>query len=303
MSRERLSRAEHDLFARHPARIVRALERGDLDFYGYAIVAFFVDKLAGPYSDGEVAYTLNQLADALKWPPTREWLRDRLHRLRTAGWIDFDDIVPGQRRPWVFRLGRAAIDGDEEVRNALSSASPPTGPPSDLQVKEAPDLEVTSNRASAAVLRNPLPDGGSEPMRPPSGLSAEKRGRRETDSSSLCFEESRAASQRAREPRRPQSEPFGYDLQVALRGALSSGGNAGTEEVAAPGGAGASAHGPRPPRVVVSEFDGSFLWSGEPREGEHGVLADVAALMAAGVIEEVPDARRAHGIDPDAEEL
>lgn len=157
---------------------MRALERGDLDFYGYAIVAFFVDKLAGPNSDGEVAYTLNQLADALKWPLTREWLRDRLHRLRTAGWIDFDDIVPGQRRPWVFRLGRAAIDGEEEVRNALASASPPTGPSSDLQVREAPDLEVTSNRASAAVPRNPLVDGGSAPMRPPSVLSAEKRGRK-----------------------------------------------------------------------------------------------------------------------------
>ena len=235
MNRERVSRAQHDLFTRHSTRIVRALERGDLDFYSYALVAFFVDKLERPGSDDDVSYTLDQLSQAIGWPRTREWLRDRLHHLRDLGWIDFDDIVPGQQRPWVFRLSGAAIDGEECMRNALSSTSPPTGPPSNLQAREATDLEVTSNRASAAVPRNRLADGGSEPMRPPSGRSAEKRGRRETDSSSLRFEESHTASQKAREPRRPQSKPFGYDRQAALRRALGAEAKAGIEgEASAP---------------------------------------------------------------------
>jgi hypothetical protein len=97
-------------------------------------------------------------------------------------------------------------------------------------------------------------------------------------------------------------EPFGYDPQVTLHIALGAEANAGTEgEATAPAPGGASVNGARPPRVVVSEFDGSFLWSGEPQEGERGVLADLDALMTAGVIEEVPDPPRAHGLDVDAE--
>jgi hypothetical protein len=110
----RIAPAREDWYSRHPHRIVAAFERGDLDLYGFAVLSFFVQRIATPLCpNGEVAYTLDGLAEALRWQQDvgqgTEQLRRVLHALREGEWLDFD-VRPGQRKPWVYRLGRAAID-------------------------------------------------------------------------------------------------------------------------------------------------------------------------------------------------
>ena len=114
MSRERLPRAETDLFSRHSERIARALELRALDFLSYGALSFLVDKITLPGRSGEVLYTLDELARALAWPQEGETLRRRLHGLRDAGWITFDDPRRGPKAPWIFRLSGADVDGERD---------------------------------------------------------------------------------------------------------------------------------------------------------------------------------------------
>jgi hypothetical protein len=167
MRRERIQRAENDSFSRHPERTVRALELHELDFYAYGLLKFFVDKIALPGRNGEILYTLDQLAQALRWPLSHEWLRRRLHDLRDQGWIEFDDLKAGQRRPWVFRLARTAIDGEIDR------------PPTDLQLETPSELELTSNSSAGPRLSSPPPARPSERSRPPTAETSREEKRRE----------------------------------------------------------------------------------------------------------------------------
>lgn len=125
VSRERLARAESDLFSRHPLRIIRALKTGELDPHGYLLLKFLVDEIGAPGRSGETIVTLEELARLIGWPHSLEWLRQKLHWLRDAGWIDFDEPRRTRHAAWTFRLKGAAIDGETQ----RTSNSPPTTDP------------------------------------------------------------------------------------------------------------------------------------------------------------------------------
>jgi hypothetical protein len=110
MSRERLPRAEDDLWSRHPERIVKALQTGELDYHEYAVLSFLVDLIAIPGRNGEAIFTLGRLDEALGWPLGNEWLRQKLQDLRRKGWIDYAEPRRGPGAAWVFRLSGGAID-------------------------------------------------------------------------------------------------------------------------------------------------------------------------------------------------
>jgi hypothetical protein len=152
----RIPLAREDFYTRHPHRLQAAHKRGDLDFYEAGILSFLVDEIDLGRT-GDVSYTLSGLVEALAWPLTPESLRLKLHRLRAEGWIDFDDVTPGQRRPWTFRLARAAIDGETSSE-----------PPNDLQTETPSDLEVTSKEPMLEEAETPLTESDSSTTRPPS---------------------------------------------------------------------------------------------------------------------------------------
>jgi hypothetical protein len=119
VSRKRIPRAETDLYSRHSERIARALELATIDYDTYAVLSFLIDKIDLPGRNGELLCTLEEFARQIAWPHTIEPLRRRLHGLRDAGAIDFDDPRRGPGAPWVFRLSGAAVDGewDESLLN------------------------------------------------------------------------------------------------------------------------------------------------------------------------------------------
>jgi hypothetical protein len=152
VSRQRLPRAENDLYSRHSQRIARALQVGELDYHGYAILSFLVDVIDLPGRDGEAVFTLSGLAEALGWPLGNEWLRQTLHELRRQRWIDFDEPRRGPRAAWIFRLSGAALDAE---RNES---------PTDFQPETPAELETNSKRHLETEAANPQPDSFSDAL-------------------------------------------------------------------------------------------------------------------------------------------
>jgi hypothetical protein len=155
VSRGRLPRAEKDLYSRHPLRIVRALKTGELDPHGYLAIKFLVDEIEAPGRSRETIVTLEELARLIGWPHSLEWLRKKLHGLRDAGWIDFDEPRRARNAAWTFRLKGAAIDG--EIHE----------PPTVLQLQTASELEVTSNYVLEETPAVPLSERVSKSYTPP----------------------------------------------------------------------------------------------------------------------------------------
>lgn len=274
MSRERrIPRARDDYYSRHPLRVCEALERADLDFNGYALVSFFVDRIDAKILSGgtnEVALTLEALAETITWPLGREALRQKLHELRRAGWIDFDDLKQGQRRPWVFRLGRAAIDGESEPIHDR--------PRADLQAETPVELEVSSNESQSDPAANPHGERDSVRPRPP------------TD------ERPRAELSRAEREAAPNGDSVdGEGTQVEthddrLIAAIAESrhrDDALAELHSKIDRARLAAERNGEPPVRVERADGGLLvWTPEePFEGEQGIVADAQALVDAGIAE------------------
>jgi hypothetical protein len=150
VSRDRRIERAREHFSRHPYRLLDAFERGDLDFHEWGLVSFFVAKIERARLTGEpeVAYTLAGLAEALRWERVAggEQLRRVLHDLRDDAWIEFDDPRRGPKAPWVFRLGRAAIDGE-------SGEFPPS-----LHSEDPSPVEIDSTAAWPPVPVTPHPE-------------------------------------------------------------------------------------------------------------------------------------------------
>jgi hypothetical protein len=136
-------------------RIVRALKTGELDPLDYLVIKFLVDEIEAPGRNSEAIYTLEELARMIGWRHTIEWLRKKVHALQAADWIDFDEPTRARNAVWVFRLKRAAIDGETSE------------PPSNLQPGTPSELEVTSNNPGAEDAANPQPESASEVSEPP----------------------------------------------------------------------------------------------------------------------------------------
>jgi hypothetical protein len=159
VSRQRLPRAEKDLYSRHSQRIVRARQVGELDFYAYAVLSFFVDLIDLPGRDGEVIFTLEALTGALEWPLATESLRQKLHGLRRQGWIEFESPRRGPGAAWIFRLSGAAIDAEREEF------------PISFQPETPSQLEINSNHKRPGQVSSPQPDSVSGPLEFPNDPS------------------------------------------------------------------------------------------------------------------------------------
>jgi hypothetical protein len=166
MSRGRLPRAEKDLYSRHPLRIVRALKTGELDPLGYLLIKFLVDETEAPGRSGETIVTLEELARLIGWSHSHEYLRQKLHGLREAGWIDFDEPRRARNAAWTFRLKGAAIDGETHE------------PPTVLQLQTPSELEVTSNYVLEETPAVPLSERVSESYAPPTAFPPRAEQRR-----------------------------------------------------------------------------------------------------------------------------
>jgi hypothetical protein len=176
MTRKKLPLAENDLYARHPLRIIRALKTGELEPLGYLILKFLVDEIEAPGRGAEAIYTLEELGRLIGWSRSDEWLRQKLHALKDAHWIDFDEPRSGPNAAWIFRLKRAAIDGEG------------TGSPTNLQLQTPSELEINSNSAETEAPSNLQPEGVSDPIESPTRPSLEKS-RAESEIENLCSKE------------------------------------------------------------------------------------------------------------------
>lgn len=251
MSREKLRRAEKDFYARHPERIARALELRGLDFLSYGVLSFLVDKIDLPGRSGEALYTLEELARALCWPLKTEPLRRRLHGLRDAGWIEFENPRRGPEAPWIFRLSGAEVDAERD--ESLVSFDP-----SFLPVRALRE-ETISTQAQDAGGENPQPKRASEDDEFPPRARVEQS-RAETEIENRCSEETKldhvVVKTTRPEPDFPElldqlePNPFHQNGDLTVR--------------------------------VEQADDGSLVWSGEPLDGEGGVLTDLQALADAG---------------------
>jgi hypothetical protein len=251
VTREKLPRAEKDLYARHSERIVRALELRRLDFLSYGVLSFLVDKIGAPGRNGEALYTLDELARALAWPLKSEPLRRRLHGLKDAGWITFENPRRGPEAPWIFRLSGAAIDGERDESLASFDPSFLAGRP----VRE----ETVSAQADRVEDPNPQPENVSEPSEFPRRARAEQS-RAESETENLCSEGTKlhgVAKTTAADPDRSGGDPVLAALERERNGG--------------------------PPVHVEQADDGSLVWTGEPQEGEQGVVEDCQALVNAGL--------------------
>lgn len=247
MTREKLPRAKEDLFARHALRIVRALKTGELDPLGYLILKFLVDEIEAPGRGAEAIYTLEELGRLIGWPRSDEWLRQKLHALRDSRWIDFDEPRPGPNAAWIFRLKRAAIDGE--------GAESPTN----LQLRTPSELEINSNSAETEKPSNMQPERVSEPIESPTGPSLEQS-RAESETKTIRSEEKLDHA----EGKTTATDPAVTDRLIA--------------KVKAPDRNASRA-------VVEQAGDGPLVWSGEQRDGEQGLVEDCHALVDAGLAE------------------
>jgi hypothetical protein len=245
VTREKLRRAKEDLYARHALRIVRALKTGELDPLGYLILKFLVDEIEAPGRSGETIITLEELARLIGWPHSAEWLRQKLHALQDAGWIDFDEPRRARNAAWTFRLVRAAIDGQTHE------------PPTVLQLETPSELEVTSNSAQAEDPSSPQPESVSEESEPPSDSSLEQS-RAKTEIENRCSEETKI-DHVVRKTTAAEPDPFLAAYERLER------------------------NGAGPPVRVEQADDGSLVWTGEPQDGEQGLLNDLQALVDAGL--------------------
>jgi hypothetical protein len=199
MSRKRLTPAEES-FARHSLRIFRALKTGELDPLGYLILKLLVDEIEAPGSGGDAIHKLKELEELLDWPHSSEWLRKKLHTLQDGGWIDFDEPRAVREAAWIFRLRRAAIDGETDR------------PPTDLQLGTPSELEVTSNSAHIERRASPQPERVSRPYQPPTGSPLEKRRDKPKSQRQTLSEEKLDHVEGEATPRTPEPE-----LEEALR--------------------------------------------------------------------------------------
>jgi hypothetical protein len=234
VTREKLPRAKEDLYARHALRIVRALKTGELDPLGYLILKFLVDEIEAPGRSGETIITLEELARLIGWPHTAEWLRQKLHALQEAGWIDFDEPRRARNAAWTFRLGRAAIDGEGYE------------PPRVLQLGTPSELEVTSNSPHDEHSAIPQPASVSEESQPPTASPLEQS-RAKTEIENRRSEETKLDDVLGKTTV-AETDPAITDRLIAL------------------------AKGERPE-----------IFPDAPLEGEAGVLADLQALVDAGL--------------------
>jgi hypothetical protein len=246
---QRIPRARKDYYSRHPFRVVEAFERAELDLYRYTLVKFLTDKIDSGRT-GDVTYTLTGLVEALDWPLTVEALRQKLHQLKEQDWIDFDEVTRGQRSPWVFRLGRAAIDGESGVTSPR--------PPTDLQLGTPSDLEVSSNLRKSEQVENPQPERDPGQAQPPTNGSP-----RAEQSRAELSEEERTFSEE------------GYDHALGKGTGDELSGDGFLEVLQSLNG--------EPPVQLAADDEGELYWSSPPREGEAGVMADCQALVDAGL--------------------
>jgi hypothetical protein len=180
VSRERLPRAEKDLWSRHSERIARALELRQLDFLSYGALSFLVDKIALPGRNGEALYTLKELARTLCWPLEIDALRRRLHGLRDADWITFEDPRRGPEAPWIFRLTGAEVDAERDESQMSFDSSFLAGRP----VRE----ETISAQGESVGPSSPQPERVPKPSEFPRRARVEQS-REETESKPLSEEE------------------------------------------------------------------------------------------------------------------
>jgi hypothetical protein len=194
------------------------------------------------------------------WPFEIEALRRRLWGLREAGWITFENPRRGPEVPWIFRLSGAAIDGERDESLVSFDPSFLAGRP----VRE----ETVSAQAEHVERADPQPEDVSEPAEFPRRARAEQS-RAKSETKNLRSEETKLdhvvrTTTAAEIAPADQSEPEFPPLLDALEP------NPFHESCA-----------DRPVSVEQAE-DGSLVWTGEPQEGEQGVLDDVQALVDAG---------------------
>jgi hypothetical protein len=169
VSPERLPRAENDLFSRHSQRIAQALELHELDYNAYAVLSFLVDRIEAPFRNSKAVYTLQGLADALRWPHSLEWLRQKLQELEGQNWITIE-TRRGPQAPWIFRLKGAAIDGERDEF------------PTNFQPGRPSELEINSNPSPGETAAIPQPERVSEAAEFPTAALPREEKRREEKS-------------------------------------------------------------------------------------------------------------------------
>jgi hypothetical protein len=132
----RLQRAD-ERYVRVPQRVFEALERAEISQAKFGILVYLLWRADGRT---EVACTIRSLADGLQFRPGVEQLRRELVELRRGRWIDYSS-TQGQRRPYVIRLGRAAL---VLVGDSTSTAAPPADEELEVSAKKSPPPEFPS---------------------------------------------------------------------------------------------------------------------------------------------------------------
>ena len=152
MSRDRrFERARTDYYARIPARVVAALDRGELEGDDFLLLSYFVAKIELNRVTSEFSFSLSGLADVLG--RQKEHLRRRLHRLHDGGWITFETPPRARGAMWTLRVARAAVDGELPLDlNGTATHAPPMHH-SDGGLPE----EVLGASVEVLAAPNPLP--------------------------------------------------------------------------------------------------------------------------------------------------
>jgi len=129
-----------------------------------------------------VAVKLSELADALAWDWSLEWLRRQLARLRSEGWLEYES-KRGQRSRYRVRLARAALLEGADLQ--ATSKRPPTHLQPQLEVNLKPPAPSASRKAAARAgasqpaTSNPRAHAEPEPEKerkpPPEGRAPARR--------------------------------------------------------------------------------------------------------------------------------
>ena len=106
-----------EAFVMVPRRVFEAFQRGDLGYHEFALVVFLIGAV--DRRTGVAKFTVAELARALQWEWSDNWLWRQLGALRTKGWIDFES-KPGQRKPYAIRLAAAVVRDEATSERPLS---------------------------------------------------------------------------------------------------------------------------------------------------------------------------------------
>jgi hypothetical protein len=228
----------------------------------------------------KVTRTLAQIAARIRWGPTDDALSKRLHKLRRAGWFELETTPGKHAAPYLFTLNHEpepSSERSEDVRRSKPHGDRVNDEPSPQRARRRPAAVPRSEDAASPHRQSDSAPTGRAPVRRTSEPQRETK---------ALSEEDALGPASARDHDHVVGETTGRHTDALLIAATENlNGERDLDDLHD------AIERAREASDVGTGCDLDAIWPGPPLEGEEGVLADLEALVEAGLGEWVEEVR------------